>query len=111
MLKLAGLPQGSYEVKVDGNVAQSYSAGQLEKGIPIGTLGPAQQESGDLGKAVRDKEDVEFMRWRDVQLRFTKLKSATNAAQALNELANEANEVARLKAKPRKYEITISAAK
>ncbi|MCU1286972.1 MAG: Lysophospholipase L1-like esterase [Acidobacteriales bacterium] len=108
-LRLTGVPRGNYELSVDGKEVGKFTAAELEQGIPIGMSEQAAKGTSDLAKAVRDKEDVEYMRWRDVQLRFEKLKSASSAAQALDALAREANEFARTKAQPRKYEIKMSA--
>jgi hypothetical protein len=107
-LKITGLPRGVYRLLIDALPGDSYSTAQLEAGVPIGTLSKkAQEASAQLAKAVRDKEDVEYMRWREIQLRFDKLKATVNAEQALDALAKEANELAREKAQLRKYEITL----
>jgi hypothetical protein len=107
-LKITGLPPGVYRFVIDALPGDSYSTAQLEAGIPIGTLSKkGEAASADLAKAVRDKEDVEYMRWRDIQLRFDRLKATVNAERALDELAKEANELARNKAQLRKYEITL----
>jgi lysophospholipase L1-like esterase len=108
-LKIGGLAPGNYKLNVDGKSGESYSAKQLESGVPIGTLSEiAQKASEDLGKAVRDKEDIEYTRWRDVQLRYAKLKATPIAARLLDSLANEAYAYARWQAKPREYEITLT---
>jgi lysophospholipase L1-like esterase len=108
-LKIKGLAPGEYRLSIDALPAESYSTAQLEAGIPIGTLSKkAQDAAEDLGKAVRNKEDIEFMRWRDVQLRFEKLRATTVAQRGLDELAQEANELARTKAQARKYVITLT---
>jgi hypothetical protein len=107
-LKVNDLPEGNYELSVDGNAAGVFSEEDLEKGISIDKLsehGP--KASSDLAKAMRDKEDVEYMRWRDVQLRFAKLKTTANASLALDALAREANAVARTKAQPLRYKIKL----
>jgi hypothetical protein len=108
-LKISGLGPGNYKLTVDGKQCENYSAEQFESGIPIGTLSDAaQKQSADLARSVRDKEDIEYMRWRDVQLRFAKLKATPVAAQLLDSLASEAYAYARSQAQPRKYEITLT---
>ena len=108
-LKLSNLPEGKYTVTVDGKSAGDFSQTQLAQGVAVSALSEsAQKESVDLSKAVRDKEDLEFMRWRTFPTRFGSLKSTAEAQAALQKMVEEQYEVAREKAKFHKYEITLA---
>src|SRR5207245_1867246 len=68
-LEVRGLFAGTYMLTLDGKAVGSYSASQLEAGVPIGTLSEeAQKASAELLKAVERKEEIEFLRWRNIQL-------------------------------------------
>jgi hypothetical protein len=108
-LKVTGLAPGNYKFSVDGSSGVDYSAAQLEAGVSLTAVSAqAQIDSTDLAKSVRDKEDIEYMRWRDIQVRFAKLNTTAQTAQSVDELAREAFAVARRKAQPRRYDITIT---
>ena len=51
----------------------------------MGAPESAQKESADLAKAVRDKEDLEFMRWRTFPTRFGALKIHRGGAGSATE--------------------------
>jgi hypothetical protein len=108
-VKVTGVPMGRYGIRVDGKPAGEFPQSQLAGGLVISALsGSAEKESAELGKAVRDKEDLEFMRWRTFPTRFGALKSTAEAQAALQKMVDEQFAVAREKAKFHKYEITLT---
>lgn len=68
-LKVTGLAPGTYELKIDGEVAGQAEAAQLAKGWNLTTAsGPVTRQARELLAAVFEKNDVYFRRWREVQL-------------------------------------------
>jgi lysophospholipase L1-like esterase len=104
---LGTVPAGMYAVTVDGTSVGSFTSDQIMKtGIALGVSRPAQKESADVAKAVRDKEDLEFMRWRTLA-KFANLGSTAAAQADVQKMTEEQFAVAREKAKFQKYEITL----
>ena len=108
-VRFAQLPAGDYSLDVDGKSAGTLSASQLNTGIDIGALSqPAQKAAADLAKAVRDKEDLEFEIWRHISLPYADLKATAEAKVALQKMLDEQSQLAREKAEPHKYVITLT---
>jgi hypothetical protein len=104
---LGSIPSGKYSVTVDGSNAGAFTAEQIMKaGISLSASDAAMKESAYLAKAVRDKEDLEYMRWRTLA-RFANLKSTADAQAEVQKMTQEQFAVAREKAKPHKYQIVL----
>jgi len=68
-LEVTGLAAGTYEVTVDGQLAEKFSADELAKGVNLAnTAGPITTQARDLLKLVFEKNNLFFHRWRDIQL-------------------------------------------
>jgi len=69
-LKVTGLKEASYKLSVDGRELGIYSKAGLANGINLGFVrqGPIYDQGQKLLKAVLDKNDTFFHRWRDVQI-------------------------------------------
>ncbi len=68
-LQLSGLPAGTYEISVDGEVVGKASSEELAKGANLATkAGPITQQSQQVLSLVFQKNNVFFQRWRSVQL-------------------------------------------
>lgn len=105
---LGSVPSGNYSVTVDGSSAGTFRADQIMKtGIPLGVSEAAMKESAELAKAVRDKEDLEYMRWRTLA-KFANLKSTAAAQAEVQKMTEEQFAVARDKAEPHKYQVTLT---
>lgn len=109
VVRFPNIEKGSYEISVDNRVVGIYTSEQLAAGISILRLSEAaEKDSVELGKAVRDKEDLEFMRWRTMPTKYGSLKSASEVQAALQKAVEEQFAVAREKAKFRNYYITLN---
>lgn len=105
---LGSIPGGNYSVTVDSTNAGTFTADQIMKaGIPLNASESAMKGSADLAKAVRDKEDLEYMRWRTLA-KFASLKSTAAAQAEVQKMTQEQFAVAREKAKPHKYQIVLT---
>jgi lysophospholipase L1-like esterase len=101
-------PKGQYLVAVDGSPAGTFTADQIMKvGVPLGASEAAQKQSADVAKAVRDKEDLEYMRWRTLAT-FADLRSSSAAQADVQKMTDEQFAVAREKAGPHKYVIVLT---
>lgn len=111
-LKMGGAAEGSYSLSVDGSPAKTFSARQLSEGIDLGALSPAAREASTaLGSLIRQRADLFFMRWRQIELPFAgKFTHATDAVSSLDSLIADLNERERAMAQPREYQVVIERA-
>ncbi len=69
ILQVTALPQGSYQLSIDGEPVGEASADELAKGWNLAThAGPITQQAQAVLQLVFQKNDLYFTRWRDVQL-------------------------------------------
>jgi lysophospholipase L1-like esterase len=111
-LMYAGLPAGGYALTVDGGDAGQFTEKELAAGIALSDLSKAAQEEGaKVAKEVRQKEDIDFYRWRNVTAPYEKtLTSAGSTAASMVKLADELTSKTRADAKPHTYKIVIAKA-
>jgi lysophospholipase L1-like esterase len=68
-LRVTGLPTGSYELSIDGELATKASAEELARGVNLATrAGPITRQAQDVLDLVFKKNNLYFTRWRNVQL-------------------------------------------
>ncbi len=69
-LKVAGLAEGTYKLKIDDVEVGDYSKADLDKGINLGFVrkGSIYDQGQKLFKVVSEKNNAFFDRWRNVQL-------------------------------------------
>ena len=68
-LKVTGLPAGSYDVKIDGSEAGTFTQDQLAQGINLATLRtPMSQQATKVAKLTQQHNDLHFFRWRQIQV-------------------------------------------
>ncbi|MBL9137381.1 MAG: SGNH/GDSL hydrolase family protein [Verrucomicrobiales bacterium] len=68
-LRVTGLPEGTYEVSVDGESIARLDSSQLAQGINLSQFGgPVTQQAREVLALVFRKNDRYFDRWRNVQL-------------------------------------------
>jgi len=69
-LQVTGLTEASYKLSIDDQEIGIYSKADLANGINLGfvRLGPIYNQGQKLLKAVIDKNDTFFHRWREVEL-------------------------------------------
>jgi lysophospholipase L1-like esterase len=69
-LKVTGLSAKRYQLSVDNQPIAAFSKGDLADGINLGFVekGPIYDQGQKLLKAVLDKNDTFYHRWRDVEI-------------------------------------------
>jgi lysophospholipase L1-like esterase len=69
-LKISGLKEPSYQLSIDGQKIGVFPAAVLANGINLGFVrqGPIYDQGQKLLKAVIEKNDTFFNRWRNVQI-------------------------------------------
>ncbi len=68
-LEVTGLPEGLYQVVIDGEAVKKAEPATLEKGINLTTIGgPITKQAREVLSLVFQKNNIFFHRWRDVQL-------------------------------------------
>ncbi len=68
-LRITGLPDGDFELTIDGEAAGRATAGELGRGWNLAlNAGPVTAQADEVLKLVFRKNDLFFDRWRNVQL-------------------------------------------
>jgi hypothetical protein len=68
-LKVTGLPEGTYELSIDGEPAGKVSSEDLAKGWNLATsAGPITKQAQEVLTLVFQKNNLFYQRWRAVQL-------------------------------------------
>ncbi|MFL6227161.1 MAG: SGNH/GDSL hydrolase family protein [Pyrinomonadaceae bacterium] len=111
-LKMGGTTDGSYSVGVDGSPAKTFNARELSDGINLAELSAtAGAASSSLGALVRQRADLFFMRWRQIEVPFAgKFTHAPVAVSSLDALIADLNERERVLAQPHEYHVVIQRA-
>jgi lysophospholipase L1-like esterase len=119
-LTVTGLPEGDYEVGVDGETTLKTDSRSLAGGVDLTrNAGAVTRQSQEVLKGVFRKNDVYFERWRGVQLHNFPgwAKGPDLEARRATELARLDTEVANLEKrldearKPRGHTFTVRKAK
>jgi lysophospholipase L1-like esterase len=110
-LRVDGLPEGRYELKIDGQAAGAFSAGELAAGVNLALLPtPMQKQAAEVHRLTLRRTEVHNVRWRtlEVPLANDYFTTAPAALRALDELDEEIRGRQRLAAQPvaRRYELT-----
>ncbi|MEI8340212.1 MAG: SGNH/GDSL hydrolase family protein [Verrucomicrobiota bacterium] len=68
-IKVTNLPPGNYQLSIDGEPVATMLAEEWAKGRNLATTaGPITKQGQEILKAIGDKNDLYFKRWRNVQL-------------------------------------------
>ena len=108
-LRARGLAAGRYRVTVDG-AAQEFTAAQLDAGVSLSDQSAtARQASEKLAKMARERADLFFFRWRQVE---TKLDNAnyqtlSDALARFDALLDEMTARERRAAQAFSYQVSI----
>ncbi len=109
-LRLAGLPAGKYSVRVDGSEAAEFTAAELGAGIPVNSFStPAKESSRALAALVRQRSDLYFSRWRQIEVPLAaEYRSVPAALSSLDSVIDEMTLRARALARPHEYSLVIA---
>jgi lysophospholipase L1-like esterase len=110
MLKIAGLPAGTYTLRLDGEEAGTFKSGELAAGLNLANLKtPMWAQASQVHALTLRHGNIHFARWRtlEVPLAPENLASAKAAMDALDAVDAELIQKQRDTAKPRphKYEL------
>ncbi len=107
LLQVSGLPDGAYELSIDGQPAAKTTAYRLALGWNLAThAGPITEQTRKVLALVFRKNDLYFERWRQVQLHRFPAWARTAATEHLR-----AMELARLDGEIADQEAAINAAR
>ena len=109
-LRLTGVPPGSFAANIDGaDVAGSVTSEQLTNGINVGELSkPSLGASTALALSIRQRADLFFFRWRQVEAPYAeKYPNGRAAVSALDALIGDLGAREREQSKPRENKIVI----
>lgn len=85
-LRVDGLGATNYVLKIDGGEVGTFSKDQLQKGINLATLPtPMLRQALEVHSLTLEHNDVHFLRWRQVQVPYQRLRPA-DAAKAMEGL-------------------------
>jgi lysophospholipase L1-like esterase len=109
-LKVTGLKEGTYSLRIDGTEIGKFANDELAKGLNLAFLPtPMFKQAQEVHRLTLQHNDVHFVRWRQVQLRVTNADQAAlqGALDALDSLEDDLVKKQRAAAQPveRKYEL------
>ena len=109
-LRVTGLSEGSYVLKIDAETVGTFSAGQLASGINLAEFAtPMAKQAADVHKLTLQHNNLHFARWRMVQVPLDSLGFLlTPTESSLDSLERQvimAQRVA-VQPKPHSYELT-----
>ena len=116
-LKVTGLTDEKYTLKIDGNETGKFTREELATGINLAVLNtPMAQQAKEVHKLTIQHNNLHFERWREIQMRLakhtsTKFSKATEAVlDAYDTEEAELVETQRNAAKPVKhqYELVVN---
>ena len=105
-LKVLGLADGDYVLKIDGASVGAFSAARFEKGINLATLPtPMARQAADVHQLTLAHNDLHWTRWRQFQVPLEKAEGATRekldaALKALDGRENQLIRIQRALAQP-----------
>ena len=110
ILKVQGMPSGTYSLKIDGTSVGAFNNDQLAAGINLALLQtPATEQAMKVFQLAKSHEEIHYDRWRniDVPLAEYNLPESAPASAALDQLddgiARKMREVAQ--PVPHKFEL------
>jgi lysophospholipase L1-like esterase len=111
MLKVTGLPNARYGLRIDGEMTGSFNRQDLAGGVNLATLPtPMAKQALDVHALTIRHNQIHYARWRSVQvpMQEQKLERLQPALDSLDALEGELIEQQRATAqpKPRHYELS-----
>lgn len=102
ILRVNGLKQGTYSLKIDGTSIGAFNNDQLSSGVNLANLKtPATDQAMKVYQLAVSHEEIHFDRWRNIQVpldeyHLLQAKPAMDSLDSLDEaIANKMREVAR----------------
>ena len=109
-LRVSGLSDGNYVLKIDAEPVGTFSAGQLSGGINLAEFAtPMAKQAADVHKLTLQHNNIHFARWRLVQVPLDGLGFLlTPAESSLDSLERQVVTAQRVAAQPKLhfYELT-----
>ncbi len=112
ILKVRGMPNGTYSLKIDGASVGAFNNDQLAVGLNLALLKtPATEQAMKVYQLARSHEEIHYDRWRniDVALAEYNLPESALASTALDQLADAIAKKMREVAQPvsHRFELAI----
>jgi len=111
LLKVTGLSEGRYALKIDGEKVGDFSKARLAEGINLALAAtPMTEQASRVYELTVKHNDLHYARWREIQVPFQGLHASYEAAalDALDKLEEETIQMQRAAAQPepRHYELS-----
>lgn len=103
ILKVEGMPSGTYSLKIDGASVGAFNNDQLAKGINLAVLKtPATDQAMKVYQLANSHEEIHYDRWRniDIPLEEYKMPESATASKALDQLDDAIAKQMRVVAQP-----------
>ncbi|MDX6711699.1 MAG: hypothetical protein QOH96_2715, partial [Blastocatellia bacterium] len=112
VIKFKGLPLTPFNLKIGGKEIGVFNGKQLESGLDLNALpGIDRTSTTKLLALIRQRADLFFMRWRQLEVPFSgTYVHTTSTVTAMDQLIDDLLERERKLAKPVDYQISISPA-
>jgi lysophospholipase L1-like esterase len=110
VIKFKGLPSAPFSLMVDGKELGVFNGNQLESGLDLNALpGIDRTSTTKLQALIRQRADLFFMRWRQLEVPFSgTYVHTTSTVSAMDQLIDDLLERERKLAKPVAYQLSIS---
>jgi len=110
VIKFKGLPLTPFNLKIDGKEIGVFNGKQLESGLDLNALpGIDRTSTTKLLALIRQRADLFFMRWRQLEVPFSgTYVHTTSTVTAMDQLIDDLLERERKLAKPVAYQLSIS---
>ena len=104
ILRIDGLKAPRYDLKIDGKTVATYTARELAKGVNLAAIQtPMRQQALAVLDLVKERNDLDFFRWRTVQRAHGDLPAAKPTSDSLDKLEEQILEKQRLAAQPKEH--------
>ncbi len=111
MLRVTGLHDGSYTLRIDDTPVATFTNAQLENGVNLaGYKTPMSAQAADVLALTYKHNNMHFARWRMVQVPLAKndYRSTEQALHAMDALEDEIVDAQRQAAQPKPHQYSLS---
>lgn len=108
MFRVEGLEAGLYLLEIDGQAVGTFKADELGAGINLANYNtPMRRQSVEVLDLVQKKSALQFMRWKEIEVRFGHSVHAEKASRGLGLLEREVAEELGLRVRTEPHDFAI----
>lgn len=109
LLTVRNLAKGSYRLSIDETNVGRFSSDQLSSGVNLAQLDtPMRKQAARVLDVATKRNDVAFLRWREIQIPFGDSPSGAKAVSALDDLLEDLRRQERNAAQPSSHRFALT---